>query len=401
MTLRIINVVTPTFGQDFSGQARFVFSLLHCWNIEGISLGLFGTDLPPILQNKGSFEENGENSAVSWSTSPSFRWNERALWTLRLLATLFRERKHYDIVHAHVMHWGTLLMPLVAHLLGKKAVYVITRQGFDNPSAIALHRLGRLKVRLFRQYDGVIALSPALAQDCLKHGFSSKMVILPNPMMVKELKAGRDKKRRAAFREQLGISLDDKVILFVGSIIPRKGVDIVGNVFCRLMQTRSDVRLVMVGPMNTAESSKVDESYVDRIRNRFHQDQVEHRVHWAGLVKDQKRLADYYHIADVFLLPTHAEGSPNVFAEAMAGELPVVTTHLVGITDATVTPGINGYLVDEGDVDGFVIALNALLDDPKLRKEMGKAGREKMLRRFGFDSYCSKLAAFYRRVMDR
>ena len=346
MNLRVIHVVTPDFGHNFSGHYLYVSSLLRRWKVEGISLSSLGSG------REGSntkWLDSGEHGAFSERFGMSSRTSgrfSRMMWSLRLLVNLVRTQNEYDILHFHALNWGSLLSPGVAHIWGKKAIYTITRQGYDNPSAIASGRSGRLKVMLFKNYDGIIGLAPALLEDCRSHHCTSHLGLLPSFMIVEELENGRDELKRSTARARFGLSPEECAILFVGSIIPRKGVDIVVDLFIRLAQEDRNLRLFLVGPASRQESSKLDESYVARQRQKLARAGVEPLVHWAGLVRDSARLADYYHMADIFVLPTKSEGSPQVFAEAMAASLPVVTTRLPGITDASVVHGENGYLVD-------------------------------------------------------
>jgi glycosyltransferase involved in cell wall biosynthesis len=78
--------------------------------------------------------------------------------------------------------------------------------------------------------------------------------------------------------------------------------------------------------------------------------------------------------ADVFVLPTRKDMSPWAVLEASAAGLPVVTSALGGIGEMVVD-GVTGYLVPPEDDDGFVSAIESLLDDPARRARMGEAGR--------------------------
>ena len=397
-TLRVIHVVTPDFGHNFSGHYLYVSSLLRRWKVEGISLSSLGSGWEGSNTKCLDSGEHGAFSEHSWMSSRTSGRFSRMMWSLRLLINLVRTQSEYDILHFHALNWGSLLSPGVAHIWGKKAIYTITRQGYDNPSAIASGRSGRLKVMLFKNYDGIIGLAPALLEDCRSHHCTSHLELLPSFMIVEELENGRDDPKRSAVRARWGLSPDGCAILFVGSIIPRKGADSVVDLFIRLAQEDRDIRLFLVGPVNRQESSKLDMAYVARQKKKLELAGMESRAHWVGLVRDSALLADYYHMADIFVLPTKSEGSPQVFAEAMAAGLPVVTTRLPGITDASVIHGENGYLVDDGDLDGLTEAVRALSRDEGLRNRMGAAARRRMLHQFHFTSYCARLAAFYRLV---
>jgi glycosyltransferase involved in cell wall biosynthesis len=154
-----------------------------------------------------------------------------------------------------------------------------------------------------------------------------------------------------------------------------------------------------VGPCNRAEAGAgFDTSYVDEQRRRLHEAHLSDRVVWAGMVTDKHELVGYYSAADVFVLPTRAEGLSNVLIEATAAGLPAVATNLPGITDTVVADGETGFLVPIGDVDAMARAVERLISDPSLRATMSTAARVRS-RLFGFDEYCRRLKDFYLDVM--
>jgi glycosyltransferase involved in cell wall biosynthesis len=92
----------------------------------------------------------------------------------------------------------------------------------------------------------------------------------------------------------------------------------------------------------------------------------------------------FYAEADVFCLPSFAEGVPNVLMEAMAMELPVVATRLMGIPEL-VEHGVSGLLVAPARPDQLADALQRLAEDADLRERLGRAGRERVVAEYQID----------------
>jgi glycosyltransferase involved in cell wall biosynthesis len=107
---------------------------------------------------------------------------------------------------------------------------------------------------------------------------------------------------------------------------------------------------------------------------------VGEQITWTGSVGQDGIRADY-HAADIFCLPSFAEGIPVVLMEAMSTGLPVVANHITGIPELVVNE-VSGLLVRPGRADLLVAALETLAEDGDLRSRMGQAGREKVLREF-------------------
>jgi glycosyltransferase involved in cell wall biosynthesis len=86
-------------------------------------------------------------------------------------------------------------------------------------------------------------------------------------------------------------------------------------------------------------------------------------------------VAEIMRSMDLLCLPSYMEGRPNVVNEAMASGLPVIATRIGGIPDM-VREGETALLFDPGDVEGLRGCLRMLVNDPNLRKRMGRAGHE-------------------------
>jgi glycosyltransferase involved in cell wall biosynthesis len=101
----------------------------------------------------------------------------------------------------------------------------------------------------------------------------------------------------------------------------------------------------------------------------------------------QEELRGFYTRATVFALPCQVvengdrDGIPNVLVEAMAMELPVVSTEISGIPEL-IEDGVNGLLIPQRDPEALAQAIGQLLNDRELRQAFGRAAREKVCRSF-------------------
>ena len=155
--------------------------------------------------------------------------------------------------------------------------------------------------------------------------------------------------------------------LFVGRLAGVKGVPILIEAMARLAEEYPDLtlRLVGDGPDRTALEAEVAERG------------LQNRVTFLGY-KSQAEVAEELAQTDVFVLPSFAEGVPVVLMEAMAAQVPVVTTRIAGVPEL-VEDGVSGRLVPPGDVDAFTEAFDALLSNPDQRAAFGAAGRAKVM----------------------
>ncbi|WP_417205750.1 glycosyltransferase family 4 protein [Antarctobacter sp.] len=107
--------------------------------------------------------------------------------------------------------------------------------------------------------------------------------------------------------------------------------------------------------------------------------------------RSQSEVAEILSKADLFVLPSFAEGLPVVLMEAMAAGVPVITTRIAGVPEL-VTHGHNGLLVPPGNATALRAAIETLVSDPDLRSKMGAAGRETVKADFDIATEAKKLS---------
>ena len=131
---------------------------------------------------------------------------------------------------------------------------------------------------------------------------------------------------------------------------------------------------------------------------------VEQRAHLLGIARHtlfvgyQRDVAPYYGLFDVLLLPSGNEGTPVVAIESLAARTPVVATGVGGVPDV-VENERGGFLTRVGDIDAIVTALERLARDPDLRRELGRAGRERTVPRYRVDRLVDDVDALYRELL--
>ena len=160
----------------------------------------------------------------------------------------------------------------------------------------------------------------------------------------------------------------DLRILYVGTLIERKGQPVLLEAFSRLVEGGVGAHLTLVGQGPQREE-------LERMAEELG---VADRVTFAGGL-DHDRVRGELGRADVFCLPSFAEGLPVVLVEAMASGLPVVSTRIAGIPEL-VEDGEHGFVVRPGRADEMADALARLAADPELRRRMGESGRAKVER---------------------
>jgi glycosyltransferase involved in cell wall biosynthesis len=164
-------------------------------------------------------------------------------------------------------------------------------------------------------------------------------------------------------------------ILIVAALSRRKGHAVLLDAFAQLRAAGADARLLIAG--DGAERASLEEQAA-RL-------ELGDAVEFLGAVA-YDRVPGLYARADVFCLPSFAEGVPTVLMEAMATELPVVSTAIMG-TPELVEHERSGLLVAPARADLLAGALQRLVEQPELRARLGEAARRRVL-----EHYSSRIA---------
>jgi colanic acid/amylovoran biosynthesis glycosyltransferase len=175
----------------------------------------------------------------------------------------------------------------------------------------------------------------------------------------------------------------DSTILFIGRQVAVKGQPVLLEAAALLAERGRKVNVILAGegPLR---------SKLERFAEQLG---LSSQVSFPGAV-GQEEIHDLYASASIFCLPSFAEGVPGVLMEAMAMELPVVSTRITGVPEL-IDDGRTGLLVVPGRADQLANALERLLADPALCRKMGSAAKDKVIREFNTESSAEQLNALF------
>lgn len=174
-------------------------------------------------------------------------------------------------------------------------------------------------------------------------------------------------------------------LLFVGRLAAVKGVPVLFEALTSVIKKHPDVLLRLVG-------DGPERAHLEALCAKM---SLHDHVEFCGY-KSQAEVAEALSTTDIFVLPSFAEGVPVVLMEAMASQVPVITSKVAGVPEL-VEDGASGLLVPPGAVDPLAGALETLLADANLRTKMGDAGREKVARDFVSATEAEKLMHLFER----
>jgi glycosyltransferase involved in cell wall biosynthesis len=224
--------------------------------------------------------------------------------------------------------------------------------------------------QIARRADAVVVLSGEWQQKLRERLPAARLVVIENGV-------GEPSSVPVEKRD------DEILVLFLGNLCRRKGVwDLVASV----ARLPASVRVVMVG-------GEEDPGIAAALRAELARLGIGHRVELAGPAVGEEK-SRWLARADIFALPSYAEGVPISMLEALASGLPAIVTPVGGIP-SVLEDGAHALFVQPGDQDGLVAAVTRLTEDAGLRARLGHAAKRHVEAHYGIESTARKYLRLY------
>lgn len=283
-------------------------------------------------------------------------------------AFFLRHASDYDVIYGHCLSLFVLGALLAARLRGRPvALKPCTVGPCGDVAKVREGARGALLWRLFAGAERFLVESSAAASDVVGAGVDARRIAtlpnLPSRPRLAGRRAASDLATRAARRTEArrALGLPERLtILFVGRLVPGKGLDVLAPAFEALARG-VDASLVIVGdgPERATLAGWIERGALGE------------RVHLVGWQDDPER---YFEAGDVLAHPSRSEAFANVLLEAMTAGLAIVTAP-VGLAPDHLRDGESALFVPIGDARALARALERLAGDEGLRVRLGEAAR--------------------------
>jgi glycosyltransferase involved in cell wall biosynthesis len=309
-------------------------------------------------------------------------------YMLSLATYLFSQRKNYDIIHVHQALYPAFVSVLVGKQILRKPVLVKAASSGVTSDINQMKNIpfGSFQLRyMLGKLDCLVVVSKASENEFREMGYlKSTMINIPNGVAVS---IGEKHPRGDSIR-----------CISIGRFTREKGIDVLLRAWAKVVQERKTLTLILLGDGSQAMELK-------RLAELLG---LERSVEFKGMVQN---VEEYLKVADLFILPSRAEGLSNALLEAMSYGIPCIATHVGGTPeifavdrDMWISPGkyvitSNGILVNPDDVEGLSEAIQYLIEDENAREEMGRRGRISIKENYSIDLIADKYVALYQRML--
>jgi len=384
-----IGIVTESYGVIYDGYMTYVANLFQSLSLQGHNVYIFAPQYP-------QFHPNSEPRII---LVPSIRsrvtpYRISKPWAARnVFHQLFRQLR-LDIVHSQIPS----LMIYPAYEVSKKLgiPHVATYHTYLEryiphyastivPQVLARHLAENYSRSVCSRCNCVIVPSVAIKKLLEGYGIKTKIECITHGVDIETFKDANGLR----IRREFGIEESDKVLIYAGRLTSEKNIQFLFKVLNRLLRdnTMNGLQMIIVGTGRHEAEIKRDCCAMG----------LSKAVIFAGLVKDRRRLADFYAAGDIFVFASVTEVFGLVLLEAQACGTPVVAVGEGGVCDA-VKDGQGGFLT-RLDVEQFTEIVRKLLLDPELRQDQSRKAREHA-NMFSLDTMTASLLNVYGALIE-
>lgn len=264
----------------------------------------------------------------------------------------------------------------------------------QKPFKRILRRRGYQQV--YNAFDALVTNSEAIQAFLRDIGVTTRIEYIPNGVNLQRFHPARsesDHQARATLRERFGIPAQHKVIVAVGAIMPRKGPDKVLQAWRRILPHFPDTHVMFVGPRADTHDPKL-QAFGAEVAELVASSGAPEQVHFTGIVDD---VENYLRAADLFILASSREGTPNSVLEGMATGLPCLVTPFIGMSAGIGKAG-DQYQLVEREPEAIAAALTGLLQDVAMGEAFGERGQRYVVEHVDQQRSLDRYAALYQEL---
>lgn len=301
-------------------------------------------------------------------------------FTLSALPLLKRLKP--DLIHAH-----ELLSPATTAIMAKRLFHIplvakVLRGGcLGDLAKLQRKPLGKQRIAASRRWINMfISISQEIDHELEQVGIPpERRIFIPNGVDLTRF-APLPSIDKQTLRTTLRLPTNAPIAIFTGRLSAEKRVDQVLSIWPAIREVHSEAQLLVLGTGNEEAQLK---------------NMAGEGITFLGLVED---VAPYLQAADVFILPSATEGLSNALLEALSCGLPAIATTVGGATDV-IEHKLNGWLIPPDNTPKLQEAVLTLLNNSAYRQDLGRKGREQIVRNYALPTTARRLHELYQMVL--
>jgi glycosyltransferase involved in cell wall biosynthesis len=384
-----ILIVIPALGSIYGGTTQSAIALAQSLGNQGLEVDIVTTTA------NGSVSLNVPTH--TWIMDKSYRIKYFPYWgfidykiSLSLTWWLFQHVIDYDLVHTNAVfsypvlpaHWACQIY---------RVPYIMTPHGMLEPWALAYKATKKrfyfalLEKPALQSASAIQMLASSEAKQLEGLNLKTPLVVVPNGIHKQDFEVLPNPE---LFYQEFPNTRNQILILFLGRIDPKKGLDLLATAFAKVLQQFPQTHLVIAGPDNIG-FSKTAENY-------FAKTGCLNAVTFTGMLTGTIKLA-LLAAANIYVAPSYSEGFSMSVLEGMASALPCVITTGCNFPEAATA---NAAFVVDIDADKIANSLIDCLSNPEQAKAMGDRARQFVFEKYTWDKVASQMQSIYANILQ-
>jgi len=303
--------------------------------------------------------------------------------TFTLSALPLIKRLNPDLIHAHELISPATTAIAARKLFGIPVVATVHGSGLSS-DVLRLKRrfLGKTRLKILcREIAAFCVISAVIDRELATEGVPvQKRISIPNGVDTGRF-APLAPAQKKALRSRLALPAEARIVIFVGRLAPEKRVDLLTGIWRSVRQAVPRALLLILG--SGPEEAGLKQRAGDGIL----------------FLGSQPDVTPYLQAADLFVLPSAAEGLSLALLEALACGLPVIATS-VGGNPEVIRHLETGWLTPPDDPPALTEAIVTLLGDEKLQSKLREKARAHAVQNYSLIKMADRLVDFYRQVLE-
>ena len=386
--MKVLTVI-PYLASTYGGTSKSVKELAKEVSNHQVSLDLITTT--------AGYAQNFTIPINTWLNEKNYRLRYFPCWhhndfivSVPLISWLFNHISRYDLVHTN-----TMFAPLISitHKICqlKKIPYIITPHGMLEPWALSYkankkqYYYNLIEKASLAKAKAIQTLASSEARNLRSLGFKQTIVV-PNGIEPQEY---QQLPNPEIFYRQFPHTRNKTLILFLGRIDPKKGLNLLAAAFAKAYRQFPQIHLIVAGPDSI--------NFLPTVRNYFMEAGCIDSVTFTGMIQGSLKYAALA-AADIYIAPSYSEGFSMSVLEGMASGLPCVITTGCNFPEAAAAKV--AYVVDI-EPEQIASALIKCLQNPDRAKAMGDRARQFILDNYTWDKIATKLVATYKIILNK
>jgi glycosyltransferase involved in cell wall biosynthesis len=384
-----ILIVVPALGEIYGGPSKSVLSLTKAIGKSGVMID--------IITTNANGSKTLDVPLLVWIQEENYRIQYFPYWnfldyklTWSLTSWLFQNVTNYDLVHTNAI-FSYPVLPAYWSCQMAKIPYIVTPRGMLEPWALA-YKIWKKKLYFnwlekpaLQKASAIQMLASTEAERIKNLDLKPPLVIVPNGIHREDFASLPDPE---IFDQQFPETRNKRLIIFLGRIDPKKGLDLLAPAFAQAYQKFPDTHLIVAGPDNTG--------FLPTAQSYFIKAGCSHAVTFTGMLTGNIKYAALA-AATIYVAPSYSEGFSMSVLEGMAAALPCVITTGCNFPEAGEA---EVAIIVNIDVGSIAKAIIQLLEDDQQAQNMGYRARQFILDNYTWDKIALKMVSVYENIIQ-